>query len=134
MILQPSGGAVLRTLLLSYNDVGNAGAIALAAVISANRPLARLSLKVGSRYTPRRTACMHCDVLTCLTPHLSSALGTTTHVQNNNVREDGLVALGLALPHNTHLQSLSLFGNDFSHRTGEVGSQHILPHVLLASS
>jgi len=45
-----------------------------------------------------------------------------THVQNNNVREDGLVALGLALPHNTHLQSLSLFGNDFSHRTGEVPS------------
>ena len=29
------------------------------------------------------------------------------HVQNNNVREDGLVALGLALPHNTNLQSLS---------------------------
>jgi len=47
MILQPSGGAVLRTLLLSYNDVGNAGAVALAAVISANRPLARLSLKVA---------------------------------------------------------------------------------------
>jgi hypothetical protein len=43
-------------------------------------------------------------------------------VQNNNVREDGLVALGLALPHNTNLQSLSLFGNDFSHRTGEVGT------------
>jgi hypothetical protein len=64
MILQPSGGAVLRTLLLSYNDVGNAGAIALAAVISANRPLARLTLKVAVTHHNTPPAC----IATC--PHV----------------------------------------------------------------
>lgn len=84
MILQPTGGAVLRTLLLSYNEVGDEGAIALAEVIRANRPLSRLTLK------------------------------------NNGINEAGLVKIGQALVHNANLQHLALFGNHFSHHTGEV--------------
>ncbi len=84
MILQPPGGAVLRTLLLSYNEVGDEGATALAEVISLNRPLTRLGLK------------------------------------NNNINQAGLVTIGHALGSNGNLSHLALFGNHFSHHTGEV--------------
>jgi hypothetical protein len=84
MILQPPGGAILHTLLLSYNEVGDEGATALAEVIRLNRPLTRLGLK------------------------------------NNNISQAGLVTIGHALGSNGNLTSLALFGNHFSHHTGEV--------------
>ena len=45
---------------------------------------------------------------------------TQLSLKNNGVHESGLMEIGNALLTNTNLTSLSLFGNEFSHRTGQV--------------
>mmetsp|Transcript_17902 Transcript_17902/g.17222 ORF Transcript_17902/g.17222 Transcript_17902/m.17222 type:complete len:158 (-) Transcript_17902:249-722(-) len=89
LILQPIHGATLKTLLLSYNRVGDEGAKALAEVLKCNKSLTNLSLK------------------------------------NNNIKEAGLTVVGSAINSNNTLQKLSIFGNEFCHKVGELFNSQI---------
>ena len=43
-------------------------------------------------------------------------------LKNNNINEEGLLVLGEAIIKNNTLKTLSIFGNNFTHKAGELFS------------
>ena len=110
----------LERLLLSDNNIGDVGAVALAQALYNNNPLVVLNLT-------------NSDIGTI---HLAQALRNNTslrwlYLSKNNICDEGAVALAQALHHSSALWKLDLSDND---GISELGTKHLVEALTVNTS
>ena len=124
----------LHTLLLSYNTVGNEGAKALADVRKHNEHAHAHSVwQFVHHLSPLFKAVWRILYLRCylkkegclILPFRKQVIQSSSvlkrlSLKNNGIQEGGLIVLALALSSNETVESIELFGNEFSDGTGQI--------------